>query len=363
MSTDPVVKALTGLMEDAVTDGTAPGMACAVGGADEAWYAESGRHTYDRSSATIDEKTLWDLASVTKIAATTSVAMALYQDHQLDLDAHVQSAVAEFVGDGKEDVTVKNLLRHDSGLAAYGDYEKHTKALEVKDVILRSPLRHKPGKVCEYSCLGFVALGEYLHRLTRVGFDELVKKHVTGPLEMNDTFFKPAYEDRARCAPTEKYLPWRKKLEDLRGFKRVQETYIQGAVHDPIAYLVGGLSGNAGLFSTTRDIVKLVRAWMTAKGPFDKDTLALFTKKQEEKSAYALGFETKAPDVTSAGTLFSPKSFGHTGYTGTTVWVDPENQLFAVLLTNRACPTAANIKIRDFRPKFYDAVFGLLTAR
>jgi CubicO group peptidase (beta-lactamase class C family) len=371
-----VVAGLKELLDKGIKDGVAPGMACAVGDAEQTWFAEAGRFTYNAKSPAVDERTLWDVASLTKIVATTSVAMALYQEHVLDLDAHVQSVVAEFVGDDKDDVTVRNLLLHDSGLSAYLDLKKHTNALAAKDEILRSALRAAPCTRTDYSCLGFITLMELMQRLTGLGMDELVRKYVTAPLGMSDTFYKPGLEDRSRCAPTEKYEPWRKELEDLRGFKRVHETYVQGVVHDPIAFVIGGISGNAGLFSTSRDLAKIARAWMgaaaprgtsssrgtAAKSPFAAEVVALFSHKQEEKSTRGLGFDTRAEEDPSAGTKFSMRSFGHTGFTGTTIWVDPESQVFAVLLTNRVHPTAANMKIRDFRPAFHDAVFGLLTA-
>ncbi|HXH62297.1 MAG TPA: serine hydrolase domain-containing protein [Fimbriimonadaceae bacterium] len=361
MADDKVTKALTGLLQDGVKGHVAPGMACAVGTADKTWFAHAGHHSYDSKSAKITDDTVWDLASVTKIAATTSVAMGMYQAHELDLDSHVQSVVTDFVGKGKEDVTVRNLLRHDSGLAAYGDYEGDTSAKDVKERILHSRLIHKPCSVTEYSCLGFVTLAEVLQRLTRQSLDELVAKYVTGPLKLKDTYYKPVYDDRRSCAPTEEPAQWRLHLDKLRGFKSVNSRYIQGAVHDPIAYLIGGVSGNAGLFSTTGDLVKLVRSWMLpGTGPFSKETLSLFTTRQGKSSTYGLGFDTRSEEDSTAGTKFSLKSFGHTGYTGTTIWVDPEALIFAVLLTNRICPTAANIKIRDFRPPFHDAVYSLL---
>ena len=257
-----VVAGLKALLDRGIKDGVAPGMACAVGDAEQTWFAEAGRFTYNAKSPPVDEKTLWDVASLTKIVATTSVAMALYQEHVLDLDAHVQSVVAEFVGDDKDDVTVRNLLLHDSGLPAYLEMKKHTNALAAKDEILRSALRAAPCTRTDYSCLGFITLMELMQRLTGLGMDELVRKYVTAPLGMSDTFYKPELEYRSRCAPTEKYEPWRKELEDLRGFKRVHETYVQGVVHDPIAFVLGGISGNAGLFSTSRDLARIARAWM-----------------------------------------------------------------------------------------------------
>lgn len=348
------------ILQEGVAQGVAPGMAAAVGTKDRTLFADVGHFTFASGSPPVTQETLWDIASLTKIVATTSVAMSMQQSNELDLDAHVQSAVAEFVGEDKDDVTVRNLLHHDSGLSAYGNYEKITNALEVKDTILRSALRSSPGKSCVYSCLGFVTLAEVEQRLSGIGFDELFQKRVAGPLGMKDTLFKPGLDDRKRSAPTERYIDWRKKLEDLRGYQRVHATYIQGSVHDPIAFLIGGVSGNAGLFSTSRDLAKIARAWLVGDGPFKRETLDLFTKRQDKASTYALGFDTRDEEDSSAGTKFSIKSFGHTGFTGTTIWVDPVNGLFAVLLTNRVNPTAANLKIRDFRPSFHDAVFDLL---
>ena len=378
MRADRVTEGLTAILEEGIAAGVAPGMACAIGDEERAWFVESGRHTYSKDAKKVDDRTVWDVASVTKVAATTSVAMALYQQHVLDLDSHVQSIVAEFIGEGKEEVTVRNLLLHDSGLPAYRDLKKFTDAKKAKGEVLKSALEQAPCEKTTYSCLGFITLMEVMQRLTGTGMDELLKRHVTGPLAMSDTLYSPSFEDRTRCAPTEKYEDWRKAVEDERGFKRVNGTYIQGAVHDPIAFLVGGVSGNAGLFSTARDLAKLARAWLTsssregrgpigssrgaspAPAPFAPEVVTLFATKQEEKSTRALGFDTKSPEGSSAGTKFSMKSFGHTGYTGTTIWVDPESRIFAVLLTNRVHPTAANTKITYFRPKFHDAVFDLL---
>jgi CubicO group peptidase (beta-lactamase class C family) len=350
---------LQALLDRGVQERVAPGFAAAVGTVHETIVAFAGAHTYEDTATKVGQDTLYDLASLTKIVAATSVAMSLVQSNELDLDAHVQSVVAEFVGENKDDVTVRNLLRHDSGLAAYGNYERLTNALEVKDEILRSPLRRAPAAATEYSCLGFVALMEVEQRLTGESFEDLFRKRVAAPLGLKDTFFKPSFEDRKRCAPTETPLPWRRELEYLSGYKRVNEKYVQGSVHDPIAFLVGGVSGNAGLFSTVGDVARVARAWLTAEGPFKKETVAQFTKRQGA-STYALGFDTRSEEGSSAGDKFSLDSFGHTGYTGTSVWVDPENGLFAVLLSNRVNPSASNEKIKKFRPRFHNAVFGLL---
>lgn len=352
-------KRLEEILKQGVAEKVAPGMAAAIGTKDHTIVALAGSHTYEDTQSPILEETLFDVASLTKIVATTNIAMSLVQSNELDLDSHVQSAVAEFVGKDKDDVTVRHLLAHESGLPAYGNFEKLTNALEVKDTILRCALRTSPKANTEYSCLGFVTLMEVEQRLTGQSFQDLLRLRVCTPLGLKDTLFKPEEKDRRRSAPTETFPEWRKSLEDKRGFKRTHAKYIQGAVHDPIAFLIGGVSGNAGLFSTVGDLAKVARSWLSANGPFSKATLSEFTKKGA-RSTYGLGFDTRSDEGSSAGTKFSTLSFGHTGYTGTSMWVDPKNEVFAVLLTNRVNPSANNLKIREFRPAFHDAVFDLL---
>ncbi|MCH7903922.1 MAG: serine hydrolase [Armatimonadetes bacterium] len=363
MSDRDVSKELADLLIVGVEGGVFPGAGCAVGTAKETFFAHAGRHMYSEESVAIDDQTVWDLASLTKIAATTSVAMLLYQDGVLDLDSHVQSVLPGFVGDGKDEVTVRNLLLHDSGLPPYRRFGDLTDPDDVLQELLKTPLDAAPGEKTAYSDLGAVTLMEVMQRLTGHTLDKLFQDLVADPLGMESAVYNPILEVRSLCAPTEKLEEWRLLIEDEREFVRVQDDYIQGGVHDPTAFLLGGVSGNAGLFSRTADLVLLARAWLVGSDPFSREVAELFSKKQSEESTRALGFDTRVEEGSSAGEKFSSSSFGHTGYTGTTIWIDPEQELFAILLTNRVHPTSENIKIRKYRPTFHDRVVELLASK
>lgn len=372
MPGDRIQKALEEFLIQGIAEGVAPGMSCAVGTAEAAWFGYAGNHSYDFGSPSVGAETLWDIASLTKIVATTNVAMAMFEVGAIDLDDRVQRTILEFVGEDKHEVTLRHLLTHTSGLPAYGDFTKYTNALEVKDEILRTELVGPPGQKEEYTCLGFVALAEHMERTERLSFDQLFARYVAGPLKLQSTTYKPSPQDRKRCAPTERLEDWRRNLQDLRGFQRVSGEFIQGSVHDPIAYLIGGVSGNAGLFSNVQDLAKVAQAWLVSLGsetrgnngsavgrsPFSRSIVEQFSTPTTQ-GIHALGFDTKSPTDSQAGTRFSRRTFGHTGYTGTRIWVDPESGKFAVLLTNRVHPTADNMKIKQFSPAFFDFAYDL----
>jgi CubicO group peptidase (beta-lactamase class C family) len=203
-----------------------------------------------------------------------------------------------------------------------------------------------------YSDLGFITLGKIVEKVSGLSLDEFVKKEFFIRLGMTRTLFKPPKELQGNIATTENDLWWRKKL-------------VQGTVHDENAEFLGGVSGHAGLFSTATDLAVFMQMLMnggTYNGVryLESSTIALFTKKQSEKSSRALGWDTKSPTGSSAGNLFSANSFGHTGFTGTSIWADPERNLFVILLTNRVHPTRANGKIFKIRPAVADAVIEAL---
>jgi CubicO group peptidase (beta-lactamase class C family) len=171
---------------------------------------------------------------------------------------------------------------------------------------------------------------------------------------MGSTTYRPEIK---RSAPTESVEPWRAELRRLRGQSRLEgQIFIQGEVHDPTATVIGGVAGHAGLFSTLDDLVKYM-TFLQKGGIVKLGTIREFTRRQDPKSTRALGWDTKSPEGSSAGTKFGPRSFGHTGYTGTSVWCDPDRGLFAILLTNRVHPTSENTKIIPFRGRFHDAVW------
>ena len=358
---DATERGLTELLQSGIEEKVFPGAACAFGVDDHTYFATAGHHTYNENSKPITQHTMWDLASVTKVTATTSIALTLYQEGVLDLDAHVQHLIGEFEGGAKDEVRVRNLLLHDSGLPPYRNLTKYRVPKDARHELFCTELSADPTEKTAYSCLGFVTLMEYMERLTGDPMERLLHERVTGPLGMVDTTYNPIYDQRKECSPTEQYDDWRFGLENERGFKRVQNEFIQGAVHDPIAYIIGGVSGNAGLFSKITDMAKIARAWMEASGPFVREAMDLFSAKQEEKSTRGLGFDTKSPKGASSGTKFSMKTFGHTGFTGTCVWVDPVERRFMVLLGNRVHPTSENGKISQFRPRFHDAAVELLS--
>lgn len=344
------------VLEQAIENGAFPGAAVAYGLGSEARFGYYGSHTYDEASQEVGEETLWDLASVTKVASTTTAALCLYQESRLDLDAHVTSFVPRFRHDR---VRVRDLLTHRSGLPAYCSFQTRTKTVEGSEQELFGlDLRPAVPPKTEYSCMGFMILQRVVEAVTGKGLDEAVKELAHAPLGMDSTSYKPSLADRKRCAPTETRDDWRKEIEDQRGYERVNSTYIQGGVHDPAAFMVGGVSGNAGLFSTARDMALWAQELAVGGSElFDPAALRLWRTRQAKSSSRALGFDTKSPRGSSAGTLFGPQSFGHTGYTGTCLWVDPATKMWAVLLANRVHPTSANLKISKVRPAFHDAVW------
>jgi CubicO group peptidase (beta-lactamase class C family) len=346
---------LPDLLRAGVAEGVFPGAAFAVGNDSGTWFGYVGRQTYAQDSPAVDEQTLWDLASVTKIAATTPAAMLLVQDGLLDLDQHIGDICPEFT---HKSIKIRDLLLHRSGLPAYATVTELRSRAEVWTHICGLPLACEPGASFVYSCLGFVSLQHALERVSGSPMDAFLRARLYAPLGMDRTMFNPVGGLRPHCAPTEALPSWQRELEDSRGFQRVQDDYVQGDVHDPVACVMGGVSGNAGLFSTPVDLAAYLRALLDVSGKvFGPDSVAYWTKEAVPGSAHALGWQTKSPEGSSAGSFFSPASFGHTGYTGTSVWVDPENRVFVALLANRVHPSCENLKIGDFRPRFHDAAF------
>jgi CubicO group peptidase (beta-lactamase class C family) len=297
------------------------------------------------------------MASLTKVIVTTTSVMMLMQQKRLDLDTPVSRYLPEWTAAAKSDpdptwrarVTIRNLLLHDSGLPAHRDFYKDAKGHDaVLARVLAEPLVHQPGTQVEYSDLGFIMLGEIVQRLTGVTLDEYAKQHILAPLGMDASLFNPPRKFWPTIAPTENDLDFRKRL-------------MQGEVHDENAWAMGGVSGHAGLFSTAGDTA--IFAQMILNGGIyahhrllARATLQQFTAREAiGDAARTLGWDV-VTQPSSSGHYFSPSSFGHTGFTGTSLWIDPERGLFVVLLTNRVNPTRANEQIRQLRPAVHDAV-------
>jgi CubicO group peptidase (beta-lactamase class C family) len=321
-----------------------------------------GRLTRDAKAPPVTAGTIYDMASLTKVVVTTPSAMMLVQQKRLDLDAPVARYLPEFLAAAKSDpnptwrarVAVRMLLLHDSGLPAHRDFYKEAKGYDaVLAKVLAEPLVHEPGTQVEYSDLGFIMLGEIIHRLTGETLEQFAKSHIFAPLGMNDSLYNPPVSLRLRIAPSEFDADFRKRL-------------LHGEVHDENAWAMGGISGNAGLFSTAGDVAAFAQMMLNGgiyahHRLLTRATIQQFTERQTVgDSARTLGWDVPTPPTSSAGHFFSPESFGHTGFTGTSLWIDPARQLFVVLLTNRVNPTRTNEQIRQVRPAVHDAIIQAL---
>jgi beta-N-acetylhexosaminidase len=351
-----------GLLDGFVAAGAFPGGVLAVGYHDQLAVHPFGSFTRDAKAPRVTENTIYDMASLTKVVVTSTSAMMLGQQKRLDLDAPVERYLPEFSAAAKFDpnpswrarITVRMLMLHDSGLPAHRDFYKEAKGHDpVLAKILAEPLLHEPGTQVEYSDLGFILLGEIIERLTGETLEQFAKGHIFAPLGMSDTMYNPAAALRARIAPTELDTDFRKRL-------------LRGEVHDENAFAFGGVSGNAGLFSTASDVAAF--AQMLLNGGIyahhrllARATIQGFTARQViGDSSRTLGWDVPTPPNSAAGHYFSPSAYGHTGFTGTSLWIDPERDLFVVLLTNRVNPTRANEQIRLARPAIHDAILQAL---
>jgi len=353
------VSSIEQFLMEKVKEGAFPGAAFAIGTASEVHMGAVGNHTYDPTSPVTCWEMRWDVASLTKVVATTSAMLRLASEGKVNPDKPVRDYLPKFQ---HEAVTVGNLLRHDSGLPAYFNFQTSCKTVaESRERLLAMKLSKPVGKETVYSCMGFCTLRELIEVVTASSLDAYLEKNVFVPLGMTRTGYVPALADCKDIPPTEKLAPWRKKFEDDWGTKRVQDTYIQGGVHDPAAFMMGGVSGNAGLFTSPADIARLAQTYLKkAETIWRADVAAHWTRRQSEASTRALGWDTKSATGSSAGKKFSIRSFGHTGYTGTSLWIDPENGIFACLLSNRVHPTSENDQIIRVRPAFHDLVFDVL---
>lgn len=302
----------------------------------------------DRSEVSID--TIFDLASVSKVVATTPMAMILYERGELDLEMPVRTVVPEFAGEDprRDEITFRMLLAHSSGLPAYEKlFEAASTREQLLDAVYRMPLVAEPGAVSAYSDIGFILLGEALARIANEPVDQFCQQNIFGRLGMVRSTFNPPKAWHSAIAPT---------ADDTWFRHRV----IQGEVHDENASVLGGVAGHAGVFSSATDIAILAHALL--RGVLVRpETLSFFARRQTnpEGTSRALGWDTPSRPSQS-GKYFSGASFGHLGYTGTSLWIDPEKQLSITLLTNRTWPDNRNQAIQQVRPEFHDAIVEAL---
>lgn len=311
------------------------------------WTA--GRHTYEPDSPRVRQDDLYDLASLTKVVVTTSICMAL--GPRLGPDDSVGEYVPAFRGDGRNGVTIGHLLAHCAGLPAHQRFFETCRGREaVLSAACGTPLAYPPGTRTIYSDLSFLLLGAAVEHVGRAPLEELAQRYVLGPVGMTETMYLPGRELLDRIPPTEF------QAEQRRGL-------IHGQVHDGNAWAMGGVAPHAGLFGTAADLGRFLEVILNGgkvagTRVFSEAAVRRFTSRAglAPGSTRALGWDTVSTAGSSAGRHFSDRSFGHTGFTGTSVWVDPERDVGVVLLTNRVHPTRENEGIRRLRPEFHDAV-------
>jgi serine-type D-Ala-D-Ala carboxypeptidase len=348
LRTSRVEAALRGVLEKAMRDSAFPGGVAVVGTSRGvvAWASAGQLDRLDRTRPTMS--TIWDLASLTKVIATTSLLMKLVDAGRVQLDEPVVRYLPQWRGANVSGITIRQLLTHSSGLQSWRPFYKE--AADLADaraqLLLVSP-EVPPGTRYLYSDLNFMLLGLVAEQLYGARLDSAFAREVAAPLGLRDTRFLPPDSVKVRTAPTE-YDPWRQRQP-------------RAEVHDENASRFGGVSGHAGLFSTSQDLVRVAQMYLNngmsdGRAFVQPATIAEFTRVQDSLlSRRALGWETPS-GTNSAGTKLSPHSVGHTGFTGTSLWVDRQRDFFVLLLTNRVNPTRENRKIGGVRMALADAV-------
>jgi len=371
------------VVEKAIADKAFPGATMAVGYRGKVSLHAFGKLSYDANSPATKIDTMYDIASLTKVVVTTMLVERLVEGDfpsPLDLDAPIERYLPEWI-DGpqvegphkivardlrelanwpgerqiawRHKVTVRHLMTHTSGLPPFKEYWRTSQnKAETLRLIFAEPLEYEPGTKVEYSDLGIILMAEIVQRLTGKPLDELARSLIFGPLGMKNTMYLPPKDLWPEIAPTEMDNELRHRL-------------VQGEVHDENAFVMGGVSGHAGVFSTAPDLAAFCQMLLNGgvyahKRLLKRATIAEFTVPQAlARNTRTLGWAVPT-EGGSSGHYFSAHSYGHTGFTGTTIWIDPDRQLFVVLLTNRVNPTRENMKIADARPAVHDAVMKAL---
>jgi CubicO group peptidase (beta-lactamase class C family) len=329
---------------------------------DIVFFHNMGNRTLSPQSLPMEKKTIFDLASLTKPIATTLAAMKLEEENLLDLDEPISSLIEQFSWKDKADITPRLLLNHSSGLPDWKPYYLELIQLPVKErkpavrrLIMEESLIGEPRTVSLYSDLGFIVLEWIIEIITGKDLSSFLDATFYQPLGLKTLYLDhiniDAVNEKESYAATEHCL-WRKEI-------------IQGHVHDENAYALGGYSGHAGLFGTAQDIFTLTTALVNIyhgynSGLLKSKTVRTFLSRQGivPGSTWALGWDTPSKNNSSSGNCFSSNSIGHTGFTGTSIWIDLEKNITVIFLTNRIHPSRSNEKIKEFRPELHNLLMG-----
>jgi CubicO group peptidase (beta-lactamase class C family) len=355
MSTEGLA-AVLGVVRTHIEKETMPGAVVLIARRGKIVLEEAlGRMSYEPNAEAMTPETIFDLASVTKVAVTTTLAMMLADRGELNLNAPVQTYVSEFQGEGKERVTVRDLFAHCSGMRSWVPFFREIEATSpagaksaVIDAICRMPPSHPLRSKTAYSDPAYILLGEMIEGIAERPLDTLAEDWIFGPLGMVDTLYRPTQSLLHRIAPTE-LEPWRGRV-------------VRGEVHDENCFFVGGVTGHAGLFGTASDLA-IFGQMMVNGGVYggrryvEAETIRAWTQPAElvAGSSRAVGWDTARVPASPLGQEPS-MAFWHTGFTGVSLWIDPERELVAILLSNRIHPTRDNQQIYELRPEFHRAV-------
>ncbi len=337
------------VISDEIAKGRLPGAVVFVGRKGRlVWHKTYGSRVVDPSREPMTPDTVFDVASLTKVVATATSVMILVERGKVRLNDPVSHYIPELKGDGRERVTIEQLLTHVSGYAPDFDLrERWTGHDEAIKRLIAEPLRNPPGTRFTYSDIGFIALGEVVGRVSGTSLDQFAKKNIFEPLKMRDTSFRPAESLQTRVAPTEKRRGQLSYLGDTAANIGPEgEVWLRGQVHDPTSYRMNGVAGHAGLFSTANDLS--IYCQMILNGGeyggvriLAPLTVAEMTRPRIINSAggtRGLGWDINTSFSSNRGELFPLGSFGHTGFTGTSIWIDPASEMFVVFLSNRVHP-------------------------
>jgi CubicO group peptidase (beta-lactamase class C family) len=357
----------------AVDEGVFPGAVALVARNEEVVFEQAfGFRSLVPQQTALQVNTVFDLASLTKPLATTIAIMLLVREGKLRIEDRVTRFLPAFGVFGKHLTTLRHLLTHTSGLPAWKPYYEEVIRVQnagkmnfvasrgaksyVMELVHREKPDHPPARRCLYSDLGFMVLGELVETVTGTTLDQFCLERVYRPLGLGTAGFFDLTRHKERrlqparelIAPTEQ-CPWRKKI-------------VCGEVHDDNAYAMGGVAGHAGLFASARDVhgmlACLSRSLRGSDSLVPRSIVEEFFAKDGsvENSGFALGWDTPSPGNSASGVAFSPRTIGHLGFTGTSMWWDLERNCYIILLTNRVHPTRKNEKIRDFRPRIHDLI-------
>ena len=335
-SIDPIVK-------KAIADRVFPGAVIEAGRRSGPLFTfAAGTQTYDTASTPVDARTIYDLASLTKVLATTALIAGEVATGRMRLSDRVRHWISGWTGDERQAVTLRDLLEHASGLPGHRRYfESRSGRASFDMAICQEPLEYAPRSASIYSDPGFMLLGFAMERAASASLEDQFLTWRSRELdEDTELLFRPPESLWPRIAPTE---------NTERGGE------LRGVVHDENAAALGGVAAHAGLFGTAEAVGACARWWMRST------SLPLFaTKTTVPGSSRALGWDTMLP-TSSCGTKMSAAAIGHTGFTGTSLWIDPGNDLYVVILTNRVHPTRAGEGIQEARRALHDAIVGELT--